>query len=121
MDGLVRVRVTAAQDSASPAPVVGMARPAQPQTFILDGPRLRQLRRQRGLSQEELAAQAGLSVATVARLERQASAPCRGRTLGRLARALGEHPASTTLRAGQSRGDAVARPASVAALSRRSS
>ena len=25
-------------------------------------------------------------------------APCRGRTLGRLARALGEHPAATTLR-----------------------
>ena len=30
-------------------------------------------------------------------------APCRGRTLGRLARALGEHPATTTLRAGESR------------------
>jgi transcriptional regulator with XRE-family HTH domain len=70
---------------------------------MLDGRRLRQLRRQCGLSQEELAAQAGLSVATVARLERQASAPFRGRTLGRLARALGEHPATTTLRAGESR------------------
>ena len=113
--------MTTGQDSAGPQPAAAITRPAQPQTFLLDGPRLRQLRRQRGLSQEELAGQAGVSLTTIARLERQASAPCRGRTLGRLARALGEHPASTTLRAGQSRGDAVARPASVAALSRRSS
>jgi len=86
--------MTGGQAAAGPQP--GAA--TQPQTFILDGQRLRQLRRQHGLSQEELADQAGLSVATVARLERQASAPCRGRTLGRLARALGEQPASTTLR-----------------------
>jgi transcriptional regulator with XRE-family HTH domain len=97
------VRVTAGQYSAGSQPVAAITRPAQPRTFLLDGQRLRQLRRQRGLSQEELAAQAGLSVATVARLERQASAPCRGRTLGRLARALGEHPATTTLRTGESR------------------
>jgi DNA-binding XRE family transcriptional regulator len=74
-------------------------RSAQAQRFILDGQQLRHLRRQCGLSQEELAGQAGLSVTTIARLERQASAPCRGRTLGRLARALGEHPATSTLRA----------------------
>jgi DNA-binding Xre family transcriptional regulator len=67
-------------------------RPARPQTTILDGPRLRQLRRERGLSQEKLAHQAGISVTTVARLERQARASCRGRTLGRLAAALGEEP-----------------------------
>lgn len=67
-------------------------------TFMLDGQRLRKLRRQRGLSQEELADQAGISVSTVARLERQLAAPCRGRTLGRLARSLGEHPATTSLR-----------------------
>lgn len=73
-------------------------RPVQPQTFILDGQRLRQLRRQRGVSQEELADQAGVSLTTVARLERQSCASCRGWTLGRLARALGEHPATTTLR-----------------------
>jgi transcriptional regulator with XRE-family HTH domain len=60
------------------------------------------MRRQRGLSQEELAGQAGVSLTTIARLERQASASCRGCTLGRLARALGEHPATTTLRAGES-------------------
>jgi DNA-binding XRE family transcriptional regulator len=92
------VRVTTGQDLAVPAPVAGIARPATPQTFILDGQRLRQLRRQRGLSQEELAGQAGMSLTTIARLERQASASCRGRTLSRLARALGEHPATTTLR-----------------------
>ena len=73
-------------------------RSVQPQTLVLDGQQLRHLRRQRGLSQEELAGQAGVSLTTVARLERQPSAPCRGRTLGRLARALGEHPATTTLR-----------------------
>ena len=91
--------MTTGQDSDGPQPVAAITRPLQPQTFILDGQRLRQLRRQRGLSQEGLADQAGLSVATVARLERQTSAPCRGRTLGRLARALGEHPATSTLRA----------------------
>jgi hypothetical protein len=47
---------------------------------------------------EELADQAGISLTTVARLERRPNAPCRGRTLGRLARALGEHPAATMLR-----------------------
>ena len=51
--------MTTGQDSASPQPVAAITRPAQPQTFILDGPRLRQLRRQRGLSQEELAAKPG--------------------------------------------------------------
>lgn len=73
------------------------ARPAPPDTFILDGHLLRQLRRQRGLSQEELADQAGISLTTVARLERQLRAPCRGWTLGRLARAVGEDPTTMTL------------------------
>ena len=63
---------------------------------VLDGHRLRRLRRQRGLSQEQLADRAGMSPATVARLERQPSAPCRSRTLGRLATALGEDPARLT-------------------------
>ena len=64
----------------------------RPQVYFLHGLRLRHLRQQRGLSQQKLADDAGISVTTVARLERQACAPCRGRTLGRLARALGEHP-----------------------------
>jgi DNA-binding XRE family transcriptional regulator len=72
-------------------------RPTPPHTFILDGHLLRQLRHQRGLSQEELADQAGISLTTVARLERQPQAPCRGWTLGRLARAVGEEPATMTL------------------------
>ena len=69
-----------------------------PFTFILDGHRLRQLRRERGLSQAALAGQAGVSLTTVARLERQGHAPCRGWTIGRLARALGEPPATMTVR-----------------------
>jgi DNA-binding XRE family transcriptional regulator len=60
----------------------------------LDGKRLRALRRQRGLSQEKLADRAGISTATVARLERHPHPSCRGRTLARLAAALGEYPAT---------------------------
>ena len=73
------------------------ARPIAPHTFILDGHLLRQLRRQRGLSQADLADQASISLTTVARLERQPHAPCRGWTLGRLARAVGEDPTTMTL------------------------
>ena len=59
-------------------------------TAIINGHRLRQLRRERQLSQVELAGKAGVSLATVARLERQPQASCRTRTLSRLATALGE-------------------------------
>jgi transcriptional regulator with XRE-family HTH domain len=69
------------------------SRPGRRWFTVLDGHRLRHLRRQRRLSREQLAGQAGISPATVARLERQPAAPCRRRTLGRLARALGEDPA----------------------------
>ena len=65
-------------------------------TTILDGGRLRQLRRQHGLSQERLATHAGISLTTLRRLERQPTAPCRTRTLGRLAAALDEEPACLT-------------------------
>jgi DNA-binding transcriptional regulator YiaG len=44
-------------------------RPPQRWTTVLDGDRLRQLRRQRDLSQEKLADLAGISSATVARLD----------------------------------------------------
>lgn len=67
-------------------------RPARARIYVLDGGRLRRLRRQRGLSQEKLADQAGVSLTAVARLERQARASCRGRTLARLAAVLGEDP-----------------------------
>ena len=64
--------------------------------IALDGQRLRHLRRQHGLSQEQLAAKAGISLATVARLERTPRTTCRTRTLSRLAAALGEQPAALT-------------------------
>jgi DNA-binding XRE family transcriptional regulator len=63
---------------------------------IIDGQRLRELRLQGGLSQEMLADRAGVSLATVGRLERHGRPSCRGRTLARLAAALGEHPAAIT-------------------------
>jgi transcriptional regulator with XRE-family HTH domain len=72
------------------------ARPGRPQSTVLDGQRLREARRQRGLSQERLAHQAGLSPATVARLERQRRPRCRHRTLARLAAALDVNPAAIT-------------------------
>ena len=69
---------------------------AKPWTTVLDGRLLRQLRRQHGLSQEALADRAGISLTTMARLERKPRTPCRTRTLARLAAALGEHPGAMT-------------------------
>jgi DNA-binding XRE family transcriptional regulator len=89
--------VSVGQTTNRPEPGTKPTRPVPPHTFILDGHRLRQLRHQRGLSHEELADQAGISLTTVARLERQLQASCRGWTLGRLARALGEPSATITL------------------------
>lgn len=65
-------------------------------TTELDGQRLRAMRHQRGLSQEQLADLAGISLTTMARLERQDRSPCRKWTLGRLAVALNETPAAIT-------------------------
>lgn len=59
---------------------------------VLDGQRLRQVRRQHGLSQERLAYRAGISLATVARLEREPRPHCHARTAALIAAALGEHP-----------------------------
>jgi DNA-binding XRE family transcriptional regulator len=67
-------------------------------TTTVDGTRLRQARHEHALSRAELAGTAGISVTTLARLERQPRTRCRCRTLARLALALGEDPASTTLR-----------------------
>jgi transcriptional regulator with XRE-family HTH domain len=67
---------------------------AQRWTTVLNGTRLRELRRRHGLSQEKLADRAGVSLTTVARLESQPKSPCRCQTLARLAAALGEDPAS---------------------------
>lgn len=65
-------------------------------TTVIDGQRLRELRRQRALSQVELAWLAGVSAHTVSKLERQPPSCCRSRTLARLAAALGESPAAIT-------------------------
>jgi DNA-binding XRE family transcriptional regulator len=71
----------------------------------VDGARLRQLRRQRGLSPAELAGQAGIGLVTVLRIERVPQRCCRTRTLARIAAALGQPPA-TLIPAQPSPGDA---------------
>lgn len=58
----------------------------------VDGRRLRQVRREHGLSQERLAASAGVSITTIVNLERQPRTCCKKETLARLAEALGENP-----------------------------
>ena len=70
-------------------------------TAVVDGQRLRELRRQRALSQVELARLAGVSAHTVSKLEQQPASCCRSRTLARLAAALGESPAAITASMGQ--------------------
>lgn len=70
-------------------------------TAIVDGQRLRELRRLRALSQVELAKLAGVSAHTVSKLERQPASCCRSRTLPRLAAALGEVPSSIAAYVGQ--------------------
>ena len=67
---------------------------AQRWRAVVIGDQLRELRRQRGLSQKDLADRAGISSHTLSRLECQPKASCRTRTLARLAAALGEDPAS---------------------------
>jgi transcriptional regulator with XRE-family HTH domain len=74
----------------------------------VDGQRVVELRRQRGLARAELALLAGLSLGTVARLEREHGTTCRTRTLARIAAALGEQPgtiAAVTLRDHVTAGD----------------
>jgi transcriptional regulator with XRE-family HTH domain len=63
---------------------------------VVDGVRLRQLRRQHGLSPAELAGKAGVSMSTVIRLERQPRPSCRTRTAALLATALGQSPVAFT-------------------------
>ncbi|MGH3222582.1 MAG: helix-turn-helix domain-containing protein [Streptosporangiaceae bacterium] len=75
----------------------GPSNRAQRWTAVVDGQRLRELRRQRGLVQVELAGLAGISAYTLGRLERVPGASCRTRTLARIAAALGEPPATITV------------------------
>jgi DNA-binding XRE family transcriptional regulator len=88
-------RLQSRQYGLLPAPILtARTRSAQTWTTLIDGRRLRQLRRQHGLSQEKLAYRAGISLSTVARLERQPYSLCRCRTLARIAAVLGEDPAT---------------------------
>jgi DNA-binding XRE family transcriptional regulator len=91
-------RVTRAKDGTMhwqlddhEAALASAPQPADPVT-VVDGQRLRQLRRARGLSQESLAWTAGLGLTTIARLESQPRPRCRYGTLARLAAVLGENP-----------------------------
>ena len=84
----------------APAQAAGEAArrgPGRQWNTVIDGRRLRELRQRRGLSQPGLADLAGVSLTTVARLERQEKAPCRKWMLGRLAVALDEEPAAFTV------------------------
>jgi serine/threonine-protein kinase RsbW len=84
---------------ASPTYAIASAkhiRGAHRWTVVLDGQRLSHLRHLHGLTREKLADQAGISTATVAKLERQPSPSCHRRTLIGLAAALREHPAAIT-------------------------
>ena len=69
---------------------------------VVDGARLRQLRRQHGLSPAELAGKAGIGLSTVTRIERQPQRSCRTRTQARLAAALDQSPAALTPQPGTS-------------------
>lgn len=80
-------------------PLSSPARSSDRWFTAVDGARLRQLRRERGLSPAELAGKADIALSTVLRLERQPEPACRTRTLARLAAALGQP--STVLTPGQ--------------------
>lgn len=60
----------------------------------LNGTRLREARIERGLSRNELAAEAGVSLSTMARLESQRAASCHRATLYRIAATLADDPRS---------------------------
>jgi DNA-binding XRE family transcriptional regulator len=83
---------------------------AQRWFVVADGRRLRQLRRQHGLSQAVLAGRAGISVTTIGRLERHARPSCRGRTLARITAALGEHPTALIPPPSRGAGNPIQRP-----------
>lgn len=85
-------------------------RPPQRWFTVVDGARLRQLRRQCGLSAAELAGKAGVGQSTVTRLERHQQCPCRTRTLTRLARALGQQPPALTPQPHPAQSDRVIPP-----------
>jgi transcriptional regulator with XRE-family HTH domain len=79
--------------------MTGTLSPAHPSGrwfAVVDGVRLRQLRRHHGLSAAQLAGKAGIGLSTVIRLEGQPRRSCRTRTLVRLAAALDQPPGVLT-------------------------
>jgi DNA-binding XRE family transcriptional regulator len=91
-DGALRWLAGASLPDGAARAAGGLADPGRLPLRVVDGRRLRALRRARGLSQERLAWAAGVDMHTVARLERHSRTRCRGLTLALLAEALGEHP-----------------------------
>lgn len=87
--------------------------PAQRWVTPLDGHRLRRLRRHRGLTQAELAAKAGLSSATVARVESGTCLDCRCRNVARLAAALNTEPTTLIFHPPPHQYNALPGPASI--------
>lgn len=83
--------------AASVRALLPAARPLPPYTAIIDGHRLRQLRRQHGLSQETLAHKARIGLTTLVRLESQGRPRCRTYTLAQLAAVLNEDPETIAL------------------------
>jgi len=69
------------------------------QTVVYIGDKLKALRIEQALTQEELAAKAGVAANTVARLERNETEPHMS-TARKLAQALGIHPRELTKRGG---------------------
>src|SRR5215472_16112454 len=67
-------------------------RPGRYWITTLDGSRLREARMERGLSRDELTAGAGVSLATMARLEGQRMVSCHRATLHRIAATLADDP-----------------------------
>jgi DNA-binding XRE family transcriptional regulator len=91
--------VRPARKPASPAAQIMNARAAtgpRKWTAIIGGHQLARLRDLHGLTRQQLARHAGISPATLARLERHDTAHCHPRTTARLAIALTEHPAAFT-------------------------
>ena len=86
--------ITGPRRSAVPRPAFRAERPARPWIAVVDGARLRRVRREHGLSQERLAWAAGVSITTIAKLEREPRSSCTRRTLALLCEALGEAPGS---------------------------
>jgi anti-sigma regulatory factor (Ser/Thr protein kinase) len=76
---------------AGPVPRPASQRTAAAQRWYvtLDGQRVRELRIGRGLSQERICQQAGISTATIRRLEAERWPTCRGRTAALIAGPLG--------------------------------